>query len=54
MLVVGGEAHGASARATQLADDRVRIPMVPGAESLNAAIACGMLLYEAVRQRGEF
>jgi TrmH family RNA methyltransferase len=54
MLVVGGEAHGASARAAQLADDRVRIPMVPGAESLNAAIACGMLLYEAVRQRGEF
>ena len=51
MLVVGGEAHGASERAAKLADDRVRIPMVPSAESLNAAIACGMLLYEAIRQR---
>lgn len=50
-LIVGGEAHGVSERALALADERVRIPMAPGAESLNAAIACSMLLYEALRQR---
>jgi len=51
MLVIGGEAHGAGERALAAADERVRIPMAPGAESLNAAVACGMLLYEIKRQR---
>jgi RNA methyltransferase, TrmH family len=50
-LVIGGEAHGASDRALQAADEHVRIPMASDAESLNAAIACGMLLYEVARQR---
>ena len=50
-LVIGGEAHGASDRALRAADERVRIPMAAGAESLNAAIACSMLLYEVTRQR---
>ncbi|MGC9361069.1 MAG: TrmH family RNA methyltransferase [Anaerolineae bacterium] len=50
-VLIGGEAHGASDRALRAADERVRIPMAAGAESLNAAIACGMLLYEVTRQR---
>ena len=52
VLVVGSEAHGLSAEADAHADVRVRIPMPGGAESLNAATAAGVLLYEAVRQRG--
>ena len=52
-LVVGGEAEGASPAASELADARVQIPMPGGAESLNAAIAAGILLFEVVRQRKE-
>jgi TrmH family RNA methyltransferase len=50
-LVVGGEAEGASPAASELADARVHIPMPGGAESLNAAVAAGILLFEVVRQR---
>jgi TrmH family RNA methyltransferase len=51
-LIIGGEAAGAGTEAISLADERVRIPMPGGAESLNAAIAAGILLFEVVRQRG--
>ncbi len=49
-LIIGGEAHGASADAESLAAQRVFIPMAAEAESLNAAIAAGVLLFEAARQ----
>ena len=52
-LIVGGEAGGAGSEAVALADERVHIPMPGGSESLNAAIAAGILLFEAVRQRGK-
>ena len=50
-LVIGGEAEGASQTARQAAFTPVHIPMPGGSESLNAAIAASILLYEAVRQR---
>jgi TrmH family RNA methyltransferase len=50
-LVVGGEAEGASPFAAELATERVHIPMPGGMESLNAAIAAALLLFEVVRQR---
>ena len=51
-LIVGGEAHGAGPQARALAGDRhVYIPMAPGVESLNAAMAATVLLFEARRQR---
>jgi TrmH family RNA methyltransferase len=50
-IVVGGEAHGASPQAAQLAHARVTIPMPGDMESLNAAVATGVLLFEVVRQR---
>jgi len=50
-LIIGGEAEGASARAERLATDRVTIPMREGTESLNAAVAASVLLFEAARQR---
>ncbi len=50
-LIVGGEATGAGSEATSLADVKVRIPMPGGSESLNAAIAASILLFEVVRQR---
>ena len=33
-----------------LADTRIKIPMKGKTESLNAAVATGVILYEAVRQ----
>jgi TrmH family RNA methyltransferase len=51
-LIVGGEAEGAGVEAQALADQRVFIPMPGGSESLNAAVAAGVLLFEVVRQRG--
>ena len=50
-LVVGGEAEGVSPFADRLATGRVHIPMPGGMESLNAAIAAALLLFEVVRQR---
>lgn len=50
-LVVGGEAEGAGAHARRLAAGYVRIPMPGKAESLNAAVAAGILLFEVVRRR---
>jgi TrmH family RNA methyltransferase len=49
-LIVGGEAAGAGAEAAALAGGRVLIPMVGGAESLNAAMAATVILFEAARQ----
>ncbi len=51
-LVVGSEAHGLSPEARAAAHQRVHIPMPGGAESLNAAVAGALLMYEVLRQRG--
>jgi len=49
-LIVGGEAAGAGQAAEELATGRVSIPMAGGAESLNAAMAATVILFEAARQ----
>ena len=50
-LIVGGEAAGAGEQAANLATGRVAIPMAPGPESLNAAMAATVILFEAARQQ---
>ena len=50
-LVIGSEAHGVSDAVAALTDANVTLPMPGGAESLNAAIASSVILYEALRQR---
>jgi TrmH family RNA methyltransferase len=50
-LVVGSESTGASKEACQLAKGKVRIPMAEGPESLNAAMAATVILFEAARQQ---
>jgi TrmH family RNA methyltransferase len=50
-LIVGGEAEGASQPARELATCRVSIPMPGRSESLNAAAAGAILMFEVVRQR---
>ena len=51
-LIVGSEAHGAGDRACSLAEGGVAIPIEPVVDSLNAAVAAAVILFEVVRQRG--
>jgi len=51
-LIVGSEAHGAGDRAESLAKGKISIPIRPVVDSLNAAVAASVILFEAVRQRG--
>jgi TrmH family RNA methyltransferase len=50
-LIIGSEAHGESPQAAELARERVYIPMAGRTESLNAAIACGVFLFEAAKTK---
>ncbi|HHV75903.1 MAG TPA: RNA methyltransferase [Syntrophothermus lipocalidus] len=50
-VVIGGETAGISAVFEELPASRVRIPLREGVDSLNAAVACGIILYEAWSQR---
>jgi TrmH family RNA methyltransferase len=50
-LIVSDEANGASPDALRLAQTHVTIPMPGKTESLNVAMAAGILIYEMIRQR---
>ena len=49
LLVLGSEAHGLSAEERAQVDESLLIPMKNNVESLNVAVACGIVLYEARR-----
>ena len=51
-LIIGCEAHGPQSALRSLAKDQVHIPMKGSSDSLNAAIAAAVILFEIVRQRG--
>ena len=50
-LLIGSEAFGLSMEVIELCDEKVCIPMQGQTESLNAGLAAGILMYEALRQR---
>jgi len=50
-LWLGGEGPGLPADLIDQADVRLRIPLRPQVESLNVAVAAGVILFEAQRQR---
>lgn len=50
VLVIGNESAGISPGITALATHRLRLPMRGGAESLNAAVAAGIFMYEWKRE----
>jgi RNA methyltransferase, TrmH family len=50
LILLGNEGAGLSADLAAIADRQVRIPLSPGVESLNVAIAAALMLYEAQRQ----
>jgi TrmH family RNA methyltransferase len=52
-LILGPESSGLSSAEIEATGEAVSIPMKGPVESLNVAVAAGILLYEANRQRGE-
>ena len=50
-IVIGSEAHGVSPELAAAATCRIAIPLAAGIESLNAATAGAVVLFEAARQR---
>jgi len=50
-VIVGNEGAGIRPQLNAIAAQRVAIPLARGAESLNVAVAAGILLYEVVRER---
>jgi TrmH family RNA methyltransferase len=51
LILLGNEGAGLSADLAAMADKQVKIPLSPGVESLNVAIAAALMLYEAQRQK---
>lgn len=51
VIVIGNEANGVSEEVTNISDVKVKIPMLGKTESLNAAVATGIILYEYVRNK---
>jgi TrmH family RNA methyltransferase len=52
-LIIGSEARGAGQQAYEIADGIITIPIAAETESLNAAVASAVILFEARRQRKE-
>ena len=50
-IFIGSEGHGLAAEIEKAANARISVPMSEAVESLNAAVAASVLLYEAARQR---
>ena len=51
-VMIGNESRGLTDSLTDLAAEKILIPMRGKTESLNAAMAAGIIMYEAARQRG--
>lgn len=51
LFIIGNESQGVSTEILNTADISFKIPMHPGVDSLNVAVACGILMSEAWRRR---
>lgn len=50
-IILGSEENGISNEFLKFSDEKVKIPILGNIESLNVSVACGVILYEIVRQR---
>ena len=50
-VAVGNEGSGLTKEITELCDKKIIIPMTPGSESLNAAVAASVLMWEMAREK---
>jgi 23S rRNA (guanosine2251-2'-O)-methyltransferase len=51
-IIMGNEEEGISAEYIKLSDFKAKLPMKGTIGSLNVSVACGVILYEVLRQRG--
>lgn len=51
VMIIGNEANGVSSEVLSIADGTIKIPMLGKTESLNAAVATGIIVYEYVRRK---
>ena len=51
VLIMGSEETGIAGNLVESCDEKLRIPMFGKTLSLNVSVACGVVLFEAVRQR---
>ena len=49
-IIIGNESNGVSKEVLEMSDKKIKIPMLGKTESLNAAVATSVILYEYVRQ----
>jgi TrmH family RNA methyltransferase len=52
-VLIGGEGSGLAPSVVRAADEQLTIPMRPPVESMNAATAAALIVYEALRQRAD-
>lgn len=50
-LILGSEGEGISEEYLKLCDHTLRVPVSGEIDSLNVSVACGVILYETIRQR---
>ncbi len=50
-VVIGNEANGICSEILDICDEKLKIPMLGSAESLNASVAAAVTMYEVLRQR---
>ena len=53
VLIIGNESKGISKEIRDMATGTVSIPIIGGAESLNASVAAGIMIYEILRKEGK-
>ena len=51
VIIIGNEANGVEPQIQEMADEKIKIPMLGKTESLNASVATGIILYEYIRQK---
>ena len=53
-IIMGSEDKGISPSLLKIVDQKAKIPLLGSTDSLNVSVACGIMLYEIVRQRMPF
>lgn len=51
LIVMGNEETGISKEVLHHSDEKIKLPLQGKTQSLNVSVACGAILYEAVRQK---
>ena len=50
-IILGSEGRGINPSILKMVDNKAKLPLLGEIESLNVSVACGVFLYEVVRQR---